>query len=85
MFKRDAKIAKNAMKAAAKDAGYLNAYMAVESENVWTATQEPDVSIRFYRGFLYRKTVSPYFFGGYQIHRVVVGSRLADEWLGKVA
>jgi len=85
MNRIEARASKKAMAESSKRDGYLNAYMAIESDDRWTATTEPNVSLRFRNGYLYRKTVAPYLFGGYVIHRVIVGSRIADEWLGKVA
>lgn len=61
--------------------GYLNSKMIVESENQWTPAKEPNMSFRFYRGFLYRKVTGPHLYAGYQIHRAVAGSNAAKAWI----
>ncbi len=44
--------------------GILNSKMIVDSENQWTPAKEPNMSFRFYRGFLYRKVTGPHLYAG---------------------
>lgn len=61
--------------------GILNSKMIVEADDRWTAGKVPHMSFRFYRGFLYRKETGKHLYAGYQIHRAVACSKVADAWL----
>ncbi len=52
----------------------------IESENEWTVIT-PTISMRIWRGKVWRKEFNEAYYAGYQIKTIPLGAKIADEWL----